>query len=71
MHRAITKILEAIWEQDFLEVSYGFRPGRDAHQALKQLDQIIMTEPIQAVVDMDIEKFFDTVDQEWLLECLK
>jgi group II intron reverse transcriptase/maturase len=68
---AITKILEAIWEQDFLDVSYGFRPGRSAHQALIRLDQIIMMEPIQAVVDMDIEKFFDTVDQRWLLECLK
>ena len=68
---AITKILGAIWETDFLEVSYGFRPGRSAHQALAELDRIIMTEPIQAVVDMDIEKFFDTVDQTWLLECLK
>jgi group II intron reverse transcriptase/maturase len=68
---AITKILEAIWEADFLAVSYGFRPGRGAHQALTQLDRIIMSEPIEAVVDMDIEKFFDTVDQTWLLECLK
>jgi len=68
---AISRILEAIWETDFLEVSYGFRPGRGAHQALEQLDRIIMTEPIEAVVDMDIEKFFDTVDQTWLLECLK
>jgi group II intron reverse transcriptase/maturase len=68
---AISQILEAIWEEDFLAVSYGFRPGRSAHQALERLDRIIMTEPIRAVVDMDIEKFFDTVDQTWLLECLK
>jgi RNA-directed DNA polymerase len=71
VHIAISRILEAIWEADFLEVSYGFRPGRGAHQALTQLDRIIMSEPIEAVVDMDIEKFFDTVDQTWLLECLK
>jgi group II intron reverse transcriptase/maturase len=68
---AIKKILEAIWEGDFLDGSYGFRPRRSAHQAVERLDRILMTEPIQAVVDMDIEKFFDTVDQTWLLECLK
>ena len=66
----IKKILEAIYEVDFLDVSYGFRPKRDCHQALNVLDKVIMTKPVNAVVDMDIEKFFDTVDHKWMMKCL-
>jgi group II intron reverse transcriptase/maturase len=67
----IKKILEAIFEVDFLDVSYGFRPKRDCHQALNVLDKVIMTKPVNAIVDMDIEKFFDTVDHRWLMRCLE
>lgn len=67
----IKKILEAIYEQDFMEISYGFRPGRSCHDALDRVDKIIMTKPVNYVVDMDIEKFFDTVDHKWMTECLK
>jgi RNA-directed DNA polymerase len=67
----IKKILEAIYEVDFMDVSYGFRPGRSCHSALNALDKIVMTKPVGYVVDMDIEKFFDTVDHKWLMECLK
>jgi hypothetical protein len=67
----IKKILEAIYECDFLDVSYGFRPNRSCHDALDALDKTVMTKPINFVVDMDIEKFFDTVDHAWLMECLK
>ncbi len=67
----IKKILEAIFEVDFRDVSYGFRPGRSCHSALDALDKGIMIKPISYVVDMDIEKFFDTVDHQWLMECLK
>jgi len=66
----IKKILEAIYEQDFVEVSYGFRPNRSCHDALEVVDKTIMTKPINYVVDMDIEKFFDTVDYKWMMECL-
>lgn len=67
----IKKILEAVYEQDFCDVSYGFRPGRNAHNALEALDKAIMTKPTNYIVDMDIEKFFDTINHEWLGKCLK
>ena len=65
------RVLEAIYEVDFSDSSYGFRPGRSCHQALDVLDKTIMTRPINAVVEVDIEKFFDNVDHKWLMECLK
>ncbi len=66
----IKKILEAIFEVDFVNVSFGFRPKRSCHQALNVLDKVIMTRPVNYVVDMDIEGFFDTVDHKWLMRCL-
>ena len=68
---AIKMILEAIFEQDFIDTSYGFRPNRSCHDALIELDQIIMNAPVNFVVDMDISKFFDTVDHKCLMEFLK
>ena len=67
----IKKILEAIWEVDFLDVSYGFRPNRGCHDALEDVRRTIMTKHVSYVVDMDISKFFDTVDHTWMMECLK
>lgn len=67
----IKKILEAIYEADFTDVSYGFRPNKSCHTALDALDKTIMTKPVNAVVDMDIEKFFDTIDHQWLMKCLR
>jgi len=68
---AIKKILEAIFEQDFMDTSYGFRPNRSCHDALTELDRIIMNAPVNFVVDMDISKFFDTVEHKRLMECLR
>jgi len=67
----IKKILEAIFEVDFCDVSYGFRPNRSCHDALDTLDKTVMTKPINFIVDTDIEKFFDNVDHNWLMKCLK
>lgn len=67
----IAKILSAICEPVFRGTSYGFRPGRNAHQALTRLNQAIETKPVNYVVDMDIEKFFDTIPQDWLVKCLE
>ncbi len=67
----IKKILEAIFEVDFMDVSFGFRPNRSCHDALDVLDKAIMTGPVNYVVDMDIEKFFDTIDHGWLMRCLR
>lgn len=66
----IAKILSAIFEADFLEDSYGFRPNRSPHQALGEIDRAIMTRPVNWIVDMDIEKFFDSVPHEWLMKSL-
>jgi RNA-directed DNA polymerase len=68
---ALTKVLEAIFEQDFLDFSYGFRPGRSCHQALKELNRIIEQGKISYVVDADIRGFFDNVNHEWLLKGLE
>lgn len=67
----IKKILEAIFENDFEDVSYGFRPNRSCHNALEELDKVIMAKPINYVVDMDVKKFFDTVDHKIMMKCLK
>jgi group II intron reverse transcriptase/maturase len=67
----IKRILEAIFEVDFSDVSYGFRPNLSCHNALDVLDKVIMTKPISYVVDMDIERFFDTVNHQWLMKCLR
>jgi len=68
---AIKKILEAIFENDFLDVSFGFRPNRNCHDALEELNRMIMVKPVNYVVDMDIEKFFDSVNHNWMMVCLK
>lgn len=67
----IARILTAIYEADFLANSYGFRPGRSCHDALKRLDTILMRYPINHVIDADIKSFFDRVDHAWLLRCLR
>ena len=67
----IKKILEAIYEQDFENISYGFRPNKSCHQAVKRLDKIVMTTSVNHIVDVDIEKFFDTVSHYWMQRCLE
>ncbi len=66
----ITRILEAIYEPDFLDCSYGFRPKRDCHQAVERLDKIIWTMPVNHVIDCDIKGFFDNVSHSWVLKFL-
>jgi group II intron reverse transcriptase/maturase len=59
-------ILESVYEQDFLDCSYGFRPGRSAHQALEALRQRLMEVRGGCVIEIDIRKFFDTMDHRHL-----
>lgn len=68
---AIADILNAIYENIFLDCSYGFRPNRDCHKAIKKLDEIIMKKKINYVVDADIKGFFNNVNHEWLLKFLE
>jgi group II intron reverse transcriptase/maturase len=61
--RAIKMLLEPIYEQDFLDCSYGFRPKRSAHQALQEIRSALMTaQGLRWVVDVDIRKYYDTID---------
>ena len=67
VQKALKNVLEAIYEQDFLDFSYGFRRTKHA-QALKRLNRIIETERSSYVVDADIKGFFNHVDHEWMNE---
>lgn len=71
VERGITWILESIYEEDFLDCSYGFRTKRNAHQALKKVDNLIMFQPVNHIVEADIKGFFDNVSHEELIEFLK
>jgi RNA-directed DNA polymerase len=63
----LSQILSAIWEPEFRDCSFGFRPGRNAHQALARLDHIIVKERTQWMVEADIKGFFDNVNHDHLL----
>lgn len=65
--RAVVEVLNAIYEQDFLGFSYGFRPGRSQHNALDALAVGTDRAKVNWIVDADIARFFDTVSHEWLL----
>jgi RNA-directed DNA polymerase len=64
----LARILRAIYEQDFLDCSHGFRPGRGCHRALSQLGEIIETRRVNYILDADIRGFFDHVNHEWLMK---
>jgi RNA-directed DNA polymerase len=71
LQRAVAMVLESIYEQDFGDGSYGFRPGRSAHQALETLWQQTMAMGGGWVLDVDVRKFFDTIDHGHLREFLQ
>lgn len=68
---ACTRILEAIFEPTFLPVSFGYRPGKDAHGCLKEINHMVMGKPVNYIVEADIEGFFDHVNHDWLIKCLE
>jgi RNA-directed DNA polymerase len=67
VQRATVAVLNTIYEEDFLGFSYGFRPGRGAHDALDALATGIGSRKVNFILDADIRAFFDTVSQEWLI----
>jgi RNA-directed DNA polymerase len=67
----LKKILESIYEADFLDFSYGFRPNRSCHDAVNALDKGVMIKPVNYIVEVDIRKFFDNVSHYWLHKCLE
>ena len=68
---AMADVLNEIYEHIFLDCSYGFRPKRDCHQAIKKVDEIIMKKEINYIVDADIKGFFNNVNHEWLVKFLE
>src|ERR1700681_1709919 len=66
LQRAVAMVLEAVYEQDFLDCSYGFRPGRSAHQALAALWQGLMSMGGGWVLEVDIQSFYDNLDHSQL-----
>ena len=68
---ALREVLEAVYEQDFLECSYGFRPKRGAHDALRAVNQMVSREGIAVILEADIQAFFDSIDRKKLLELLQ
>jgi group II intron reverse transcriptase/maturase len=71
VQKGISHILEAIYEADFSDCSYGFRPNRNCHQAINAVDKTIMTKAINYVIEADIKGYFDNVSHEWMMEFLK
>jgi RNA-directed DNA polymerase len=71
LERAVVMVLEPIYEQDFESFSYGFRPGRSAHQALDLIWRAVMNQNTGWILDVDIRKFFDTLDHRHLREILQ
>jgi RNA-directed DNA polymerase len=67
----LTRILTAIYEADFIEDSYGFRPNRGCHDALRALSQAVEGNAVNHIVDADIKGFFDNVDHEWMVRFLE
>ena len=66
----LVKIVQAIYEQDFISDSYGFRPKRGCHDALRALSQTVESEPVNTIVEADIKGFFDHVDWDQLMDFL-
>lgn len=64
---AVVQVLNAIYEQNFLGLSYGFRPGRGQHDALDALSVGIQNSRVRWILDVDIRAFFDTIDHEWMM----
>lgn len=68
---AFAEVLNEIYERIFLDCSYGFRPNRSCHDAIKQLDKTIREKKVNYIVDADIKGFFDNLDHKWLIQFLQ
>ena len=71
LQRAVAKILMAIYEQDYLDCSFGFRPKRNPHQALSKLRSHFIGNKVTYVLEADIESYFDKINHQWIIRMLK
>jgi group II intron reverse transcriptase/maturase len=70
LERAVAMILEPVYEEEFYDFSYGFRPGRSAHQALEYLRKQCLEQKVEWILEVDLRKFFDTVDHRQMQDLL-
>jgi RNA-directed DNA polymerase len=68
VEHAVVRILDPIWEEDFLGFSYGFRTGRSQHDALDALWVGIMRKKVNWILKLDVQAFFDKVDHAWMVK---
>ena len=68
LQRAVARILEAVFEADFLDCSFGFRPGRNPHHALQALRSQIVAKKVSHVFEADIRSYFTRIEHQWLRE---
>ena len=68
---AMRNVLDAVYEGKFYDFSHGFRKGKSQHQAIREVNQLIMTKKVNWIVDADIKGFFDTMDHEWVMKFLE
>ena len=71
VQKAVVDLLNAIYEQDFLDCAYGFRPKRGQHQALDEVGRIICTRPIGWILEIDIRSYFDSIVRSALVEMIE
>jgi RNA-directed DNA polymerase len=71
VQKAMVEMLNAIYEQDFLDCSYGFRPGRGQHQALDEMGRVICTRPTEWILELDITAYFDSIVRKQLMEMIE
>ena len=71
VQKAMVEVLNAIYEQDFLNCSYGFRPGRGQQQALDEVRRVIGTRPTGWILELDIQAYFDSIVREQLMEMIE
>jgi RNA-directed DNA polymerase len=71
IQRMMQRVLESIYEPTFLECSYGFRPGKGCHDAIKALQNYLNEQNIQTIIDIDLKNFFGTIDHKLMEEILR
>lgn len=71
VQKVLSEILNAVFDGDFLDCSYGFRPNRNCHDALKSVNKIIQERRINYIVDADVKGFFDNMSHEWVMKFIE
>ena len=71
VQRAVSEVMSAIYEENFIGLSYGYRPGHGQHDELNKLTVGILRKKMNWVLDLDISRNFDTIDHDWMAKFLE